>query len=108
MRRLSTAFAGTALVTTGVLALVSTAAASAAADPHRPSKPPATSYVAMGDSYSATGIPPLDPGPAGNECGRSDATDLLCDAVDLGDRLHVKDPRWRWRLQGLNDLRSCN
>nr|WP_237448174.1 SGNH/GDSL hydrolase family protein [Nocardioides flavescens] len=28
----------------------------------------------MGDSYSATGLAPLDPGPAGSECGRSDAT----------------------------------
>jgi lysophospholipase L1-like esterase len=61
------------------------------------------SYVAMGDSYSATGIPPLDPGPGGSECGRSDATyshliaghldpksfrDVACGGADTSNYFH--------------------
>ena len=65
MRRLSSALAATALVATTVLAASSATAAPAPADSHRGEPTEVTPYVAMGDSYSATGIKPLDPGPGG-------------------------------------------
>jgi lysophospholipase L1-like esterase len=90
MRRLCTALAATALLATTTLAASSGTSATAAPAPAdaRPSghgKPAKVSaYVAMGDSYSATGIAPLDPGPAGSECGRSDATYSHLIAARLG------------------------
>ena len=118
MRRLCTALAGTALLTTTVLAATSAPATSAPADHHRPAKPPATSYVAMGDSYSATGIPPLDPGPAGSECGRSDATyshliaahlhvksftDVACGGAETSDYFHPQYADMPPQLSKLKD-----
>lgn len=105
MRRLSTALAVTALLATGALASTATAAPAPASSAHRAHGHHAkvSSYVAMGDSYSATGIKPLDPGPAGTECGRSDATyshliadelgvksfrDAACGGADTSDYFH--------------------
>jgi lysophospholipase L1-like esterase len=106
MRRLLTAIAAGALAATSVLATTSaTAAPAPAASQHRGHGHGAkvSSYVAMGDSYSATGIAPLDPGPAGAECGRSDATyshliaarlrvksfrDAACGGADTSDYFH--------------------
>jgi lysophospholipase L1-like esterase len=108
MRRLSTALAASALVVTGTLVTTSAAAAHApAGSQHRGHGDAAkvSSYVAMGDSYSATGIAPLDPGPAGSECGRSDATyshliaaqlgvksfrDVACGGADTSDYFHAQ------------------
>jgi lysophospholipase L1-like esterase len=106
MRRLSTAIAASALVATSVLATSSaTAATVPAGAQHRDhgSTAKVSSYVAMGDSYSATGIAPLDPGTGGSECGRSDATyshliaaklriksfrDAACGGADTSDYFH--------------------
>jgi lysophospholipase L1-like esterase len=106
MRRLSTALAAAALVGTTVLAATSASAAPVSAgaqDRGRGTPATISSYVAMGDSYSATGIAPLDPGPAGAECGRSDATyshlvaarlgvksfrDVACGGADTSDYFH--------------------
>ena len=107
MRRLSSALAATALVATTVLAASSATAAPAPADSHRGEPTKVTPYVAMGDSYSATGIKPLDPGPGGSECGRSDATyshliatqlgvssfrDAACGGADTSDYFHPQHP----------------
>jgi lysophospholipase L1-like esterase len=110
MRRLTTALAATALVATGGMAATSaTAAPAPAGAEHRGHGHAAkiSSYVAMGDSYSATGIAPLDPGPAGSECGRSNATyshliasrlgvksfrDAACGGADTSDYFHPQHP----------------
>ena len=105
MRRLSTALAASALVATSALAAPAMAAPVPVGSTHRHQGHTAkvSSYVAMGDSYSATGIAPLDPGPAGTECGRSDATyshliaarlgvksfrDAACGGADTSDYFH--------------------
>jgi lysophospholipase L1-like esterase len=108
MRRLSTAIAATALVATSALsATTATAAPAAPHDRGHGHAAKVSSYVAMGDSYSATGIAPLDPGPAGTECGRSDATyshliaaklrvksfrDVACGGADTSDFFHPQHP----------------
>src|SRR3954447_20177034 len=87
MRRLSTALVASALVATSVMAATSATAAPAPAGAQHSdhgNHARVASYVAMGDSYSATGIAPLDPGPAGSECGRSDATYSHLIAAELG------------------------
>jgi lysophospholipase L1-like esterase len=85
MRRLCTALAVTALVATSVVAAASsTAVPVPARSQHHGTTATISSYVALGDSYSATGIAPLDPGPAGSECGRSDATYSHIVAAQLG------------------------
>jgi len=63
-------------------ALAGTGSAQAAA----PEQDRFATYVAMGDSYSATGLAPLDPGVAGSECGRSDATYSHLVAAELDVR----------------------
>ena len=104
MRRLSTCLAATALVATSALAAPSATSAPVPAGSEHHAKPAkVSSYVAMGDSYSATGIAPLDPGPGGTECGRSDATyshliaaqldvesfrDVACGGADTSDYFH--------------------
>jgi len=60
-------------------------------------------YVALGDSYSATGLEPVVPGPGGSECGRSKTTyshlvakalhikafrDAACSGADTSDFTH--------------------
>ncbi|HET6939096.1 MAG TPA: SGNH/GDSL hydrolase family protein, partial [Nocardioides sp.] len=108
MRRLSTLLATSALVVTSVLAATSATAAPAPAGSQPRGHGHAakvSSYVAMGDSYSATGIAPVDPGPAGSECGRSDATyshliaaqlgvksfrDAACGGADTTDYFHAQ------------------
>jgi len=102
MRRLCTALAATALVATSVIAAGSaTAAPGSQHRGHGAAK--VSSYVAMGDSYSATGLAPVDPGPAGSECGRSATTysnliaaklgvksfrDVACGGADTSDYFH--------------------
>jgi lysophospholipase L1-like esterase len=103
----------TATLTAAVLAFGTLAGSAQAAAPDRDRF---ASYVAMGDSYSATGLAPLDPGPAGSECGRSDATyshlvakelkvrsfhDVACSGADTADFFgaqHADTPR---QLDGL-------
>ena len=119
MPRLSTALAATALMATTALAATSaTAAPVPAGSPHRDHGTAAkvSSYVAMGDSYSATGIAPLDPGPAGSECGRSDATyshliaaklgvksfrDVACGGADTSDYFHSQHADMPAQLEAL-------
>ncbi len=85
MRRLTTSLAAAALAATTTLAAASaTAAPAESTQPDRGRAGTVSSYVAMGDSYSATGIAPLDPGSAGTECGRSDATYSHLMAAQLG------------------------
>src|SRR4051812_1999363 len=84
MRRLSSALAATVLAATSVLAVTSGAAQAGSQHRDHGRTAKVSSYVAMGDSYSATGIAPLDPGPAGSECGRSDATYSHLIAAELG------------------------
>jgi lysophospholipase L1-like esterase len=86
MRRLSTLVAATVVLATTALAACSATAAPAG---HHGHAAKVSSYVALGDSYSATGIAPLDPGPAGSECGRSDATYSHL----IAEKLHVKSFR---------------
>jgi lysophospholipase L1-like esterase len=74
MRRVPTALATLAL-TVSALAGTAQATAGTASQPtaakHASRYSP---YVALGDSYSATGLAPLEPGSAGTECGRSEVT----------------------------------
>jgi lysophospholipase L1-like esterase len=132
MRRLPTTLAaGTLLVTTVLAATSATAAAPAPGAPPAPAAAPAPAgqqhrghgtpvpvsrYVALGDSYSATGIEPLDPGPAGTECGRSAATyshliaaqlrvtsfrDAACGGADTSDYFHRQYPDMPAQLSAL-------
>src|SRR3954465_4439142 len=119
MPRLSTALAATALLATTALAATSaTAAPVRAGSPHRDhgSAAKVSSYVAMGDSYSATGIAPLDPGTGGSECGRSEATyshliaaqldvrsfrDVTCGGADTSDYSHAQYADIPAQLEGL-------
>lgn len=103
MRRLSSALAATALAATSLLAVASGPAQAGSQHREHGKAAKVSSYVAMGDSYSATGIAPLDPGPAGSECGRSGATyshliaaklgvksfrDAACGGADTSDYFH--------------------
>ena len=110
MRRFSTALAATATALLAATSLAATSASAATAPAgHRGhgTSGKVSSYVALGDSYSATGIKPLDPGPAGSECGRSDATythiidaqlgvksfrDAACGGADTSDFFHAQHP----------------
>jgi lysophospholipase L1-like esterase len=119
MRRLITALAVVALAATSALASTSATAAPAPAGSDSRGHGHHTkvaSYVALGDSYSATGIAPLDPGPAGSECGRSDATyshliaarlhvksfrDAACGGADTTDFFHSQHPDIPAQLKAL-------
>jgi lysophospholipase L1-like esterase len=117
MRRLTTLLAAIALAATSVLAATSAVAAPVkAGHPDRGMAGKVSSYVAMGDSYSATGIAPLDPGPGGTECGRSDATyshliaarlgvksfrDAACGGADTSDYFHAQHPDIPAQLKAL-------
>ena len=87
MRHLCTVLAATALLATSILggsAAMAAAAPAGSGDRGPGQAADVSRYVAMGDSYSATGIAPLDPGPAGTECGRSGATYSHLIATELG------------------------
>src|SRR5262245_21850756 len=116
MRRLSTALAATALLATSAGATTATPATASTPHHHHGAAAKVSSYVAMGDSYSATGIAPLDPGPAGSECGRSDATyshliaaklgvksfhDVACGGADTSDYFSSQHPDMPAQLKAL-------
>ncbi|HRI95131.1 MAG TPA: SGNH/GDSL hydrolase family protein [Nocardioides sp.] len=122
MRRLTTTLVAVAALVTTSLTISATAVAATAAPGPEGTQPPiqtvkASPYVALGDSYSATGIKPLDPGIGGSECGRSSATyshliaaqlgvkvfrDAACGGADTSDYFHSQHPGIPRQLSALS------